>query len=131
MVKQGTPQSKPLIWEHGEIKTPPLSPEARVPAGTLLRRLQEGELLGKPHSERMAIIGPRCYELRVQDKGHWWRIFYRIDEDAIIIVGVFSKTTNTTPKSVIDTCKARFARYDQRVRDAKIAHEAKKPKRGQ
>jgi hypothetical protein len=36
---------KPLVWCHGEIKTPPFSKEARVEPGTLLRRLQEGENL--------------------------------------------------------------------------------------
>ncbi len=31
---------KPLVWLHGEIKTPPFSREARIEAGVLLRRLQ-------------------------------------------------------------------------------------------
>ncbi len=30
---------KPLIWLHGEIKTPPFSQEGRIEAGVLLRRL--------------------------------------------------------------------------------------------
>jgi hypothetical protein len=30
---------KPLVWLHGEVKTPPFSKEARVEAGVLLRRL--------------------------------------------------------------------------------------------
>jgi hypothetical protein len=43
-------QSKPLVWLHGEVKTPPFSQEARIEAGFLLRQLQEGEILGLPHS---------------------------------------------------------------------------------
>jgi hypothetical protein len=39
---------KPLVWLHGEIRTPPLSAAARVEAGVLLRRLQRGEILGLP-----------------------------------------------------------------------------------
>ena len=39
---------KPLVWLEGEIKTPPFSKEARVEAGTLLLRLQQGESLGMP-----------------------------------------------------------------------------------
>lgn len=39
-------QSKPLVWLHGEVKTPPFTQEARIEAGVLLRQLQEGELLG-------------------------------------------------------------------------------------
>ena len=37
---------KPLVWLKGQIKTPPFSPEARIEAGMLLRRLQRGENLG-------------------------------------------------------------------------------------
>jgi hypothetical protein len=43
-------QSKPLVWLHGEVKTPPFSQEARIEAGVLLRQLQEGETFGLPHS---------------------------------------------------------------------------------
>jgi hypothetical protein len=34
------PTDKPLVWLHGEVKTPPLSTAARIEAGVLLRRLQ-------------------------------------------------------------------------------------------
>jgi phage-related protein len=104
---------KPLVWLRGEIKTPPFSLEGRVEAGTLLRRLQEGESLGMPHSRPMPSIGPNCHELRVRDKGHNWRIIYRIDGDAIVIVEVFSKKTQQTPPSVITGCKQRLTRYDK------------------
>ena len=39
---------KPLVWLHGEVKTPPFSQVARLEAGFLLRRLQQGESLGMP-----------------------------------------------------------------------------------
>ena len=35
-------EDKPLVWLEGEIKTPPFTAAARVEAGTLLRRLQQG-----------------------------------------------------------------------------------------
>ncbi|MEH2045197.1 MAG: hypothetical protein V7L12_18310 [Nostoc sp.] len=41
-------QSKPLVWLHGEVKTPPLTQQARIEASVLLRQLQEGESLGLP-----------------------------------------------------------------------------------
>jgi phage-related protein len=103
---------KPLAWLEGEVKSPPFSREARLEAGFLLRRLQEGENLGMPHSRPMASIGPRCRELRVTDASVKWRIVYRVDEDAIVIVEVFSKKTRSTPHSVIETCRARLRRYD-------------------
>jgi phage-related protein len=88
-----------------------------VEAGTLLRRLQEGETLSLPHSRPMPSIGARCHELRVRDEGHNWRIVYRIDTDAIIIAEVFAKTTSKTPQSVIDNCKRRLRLYDEAAGD--------------
>jgi len=41
---------KPLVWLEGEIKTPLFSQRARLEAGYLLRRLQQGQTLGMPHS---------------------------------------------------------------------------------
>ncbi|MDP2181903.1 MAG: type II toxin-antitoxin system RelE/ParE family toxin [Actinomycetota bacterium] len=104
--------NKPLVWLHGEVKTPPLSAAARLEAGLLLRRLQRGESFGLPHSRPMTAIGPRCRELRIVDESAAWRIIYRIDSDAIVIGDVFNKKTQATPKSVIDTCKRRFREYD-------------------
>jgi phage-related protein len=103
---------KPLIWLHGEVKTPPLSPMARLEAGLLLRRLQRGELLGMPHSRPMPTIGPRCHELRIRDARVTWRIIYRIDSDAIVILEVFSKRTPQTPALVIETCRQHIRSYD-------------------
>ena len=76
---------KSLVWLGGEIKTPPLSAAARIEAGVLLRRLQTGELLAMPHSRPMPAIGPRCHELRINDRDRTWRVMYRVDPDAIVI----------------------------------------------
>jgi phage-related protein len=104
---------QPLVWLHGEIKTPPFSREARVEAGTLLRRLQEGESLGLPHSRPMPSIGRRCHELRIRDENRNWRIIYRLDADAVVIAEVFAKTTRQTPRQVIATCRRRLRLYDE------------------
>jgi len=103
---------KPLVWLHSEVKTPPFSQDARIEAGILLRRLQRGEVLSLPHSRSMPSIGSRCHELRVTDGDNAWRIIYRVDPEAIIIVEVFSKKSQKTPPPVIDRCKARLRRYD-------------------
>ena len=103
------------MWLKGEVKTPPFSREARIEAGTMLRRLQHGELIGLPHSRPMPSIGERCHELRITDEKGTWRIIYRIDSDAVIIGEVFAKKTRATPKSVIDKCKKRFKRYDEAI----------------
>jgi phage-related protein len=102
---------KPLVWLHGEIKTPPFSPIARIEAGVLLRQLQEGVNLSMPHSRPMPVIGRGCHELRLQDQSNSWRIMYCIEPDAIVILEVFSKTSNQTPQPVIDASKARLKSY--------------------
>src|SRR5687768_3391038 len=103
---------KPLVWLHGEVKTPPFSAEARIEAGVLLRRLQRGERLSLPASRPMTIIGRRCHELRIVDANHTWRIIYRVDADAVVIPDVFSKKTVTTPTTVIDVARTRLQHYD-------------------
>lgn len=104
--------NKPLAWLHGEVKTPSFTQEARIEAGVFLRRLQRGESLGMPHSRPMPSIGKHCHELRIRDAGQNWRLIYRIDEDAILILEVFNKTTRATPISVIENCKKRLKLYD-------------------
>jgi phage-related protein len=78
----------------------------------LLRQLQRGDKLSMPHSRPMPSIGRRCYELRIPDENNTWRIIYRIDDDAIVILGIFAKKDRTTPRPVIDTCKKRIKDYD-------------------
>jgi phage-related protein len=107
---------KPLAWLKGEIKTPPFSGNARIEAGYVLRRLQQGERLGLPHSRPITTIGPRCHELRIRDRDHTWRVIYRIDSDAILILEIFDKKTATTPKSIVEDCRRRQRHYDQHVR---------------
>lgn len=103
---------KVVAWLDGEVKTPPFSLEARREAGFLLRRLQQGEKIGLPHSRPMSLIGRRCHELRISDSNVIWRIIYRIDPDAIVILEIFAKKTQQTPKSIIDICKQRLRDYD-------------------
>lgn len=107
-----TPSEKPLAWLRGEVKTPPFSRAARVEAGKLLRRLQQGESVVLPQSRPMSSVGPRCHELRIQDENRAWRIIDRLDSDAIVIVDVFAKTTRATPKRVIEDCQRRLRAYD-------------------
>lgn len=103
---------KPLAWLKDEVKSPPFSKEARITVGTLLGLLQYGEKVSMPHSRPMPSIGPRCHELRIKDKRVNWRIYYRIDKDAIVIAAVHQKKTGPTPKYVIDLCKQRLRYYD-------------------
>ena len=106
-----SPTDKPLAWLHGEVKSPPLSNAARLEVGYLLRRLQQGAALGMPRSRPMPPIGPRCHELRIDDAATTWRIVYHVAPDAIVILEVFQKKTQTTPKAVVAACKRRLKEY--------------------
>ena len=105
---------KPLVWLHGEVKTPPLTSAARIEAGYLLRQLQMGLALSLPHSRPMPSIGARCHELRINDENKTWRIVYRIDRDAIVILEVFEKKSQKTPQEVVESCKRRIRLYDSK-----------------
>jgi len=106
-----SPGDKPLVWMSGEVKSPPFSAEARLEAGFLLRRLQRGEGLSLPHSRPMPDVGKGCHELRIVDRDVTWRIMYFVDQDAVVILEVFAKKTQATPKQVITASTARLKAY--------------------
>jgi phage-related protein len=112
------PARTPLAWLHGEIKTPPFTAEGRKEAGDLLRLLQEGVQLGMPQAEPLPIVGPRCGALRVRDGEHNWRIMYRADRDAVLVLEVYAKKTRKIPQEVIDRCKRRLTSYDEAAKRA-------------
>ena len=107
------PEERPIVWLHGSIRTPPFSNPARLQAGYLLRRLQDGERLAMPHSRAMPAIGPRCHELRIPDGSASWRIVYHQAPDAIVILAVFEKKTRKTPPHLIHACKLRLKRHEE------------------
>lgn len=69
--------------------------------------------MGMPQSRPMPGIGAHCHELRVNDEARTWRIIYRIDFDAIVVVDVFEKKTRETPRQVMQDCQRRLRRYDE------------------
>lgn len=111
--------AKTLRILSGEIKTPPMSLQARREAGSLLRDLQDGLSLSMPHSRPMPSIGASCHELRVRDEDLNWRVMYYLSEEEIVILDVFAKKTRTTPDDVIDNCKRRLKLYLDSLPDKK------------
>jgi phage-related protein len=102
-----------LRWLAGEVKTPPMSAEARREMGFLLRQVQEGQKLSLPHSRPMPAIGNGCHELRVIDRNKTWRRFYFLDNEAIVILDVGAKKTQKTPKEIITLCQKRLTSYEE------------------
>lgn len=113
------PRRKPLVWLHDEIKTPPFTSKGRQEAGMLLRFLQEGEQLAMPQAEPLPVVGPRCGALRVSDAEHNWRIMYRVDADAVLVVEVYSKKSRKIPGEIIERCRRRLKLYDATVAAAR------------
>jgi phage-related protein len=60
----------------------------------------------------MPVIGPRCHELRIVDAGVAWRILYRADPDAVVVVAVFGKKSRATPPGEIEAARRRLREYD-------------------
>jgi phage-related protein len=112
------PRRKLIAWLHGEIKTPPFTAEGRKEAGDLLRLLQEGERLGMPRAEALPVVGPRCGALRVRDGEHNWRIMYRVDSDAVLVLEVYAKKTRKIPEEVVERCRRRLKQYDETAKKA-------------
>ncbi len=104
---------KEVYFVGTEVKTPPLSSQARREIGLLLRLLQMGELLSLPRSRPMPTIANGCHELRINDKNSTWHVVYFLDESAIVILEVFSKKTNKTPQQTIKLCQRRLRLYQQ------------------
>ena len=121
-----SPHDKPIVWLHGEIATPPLSSNARIEAGYLLRQIQKGTKLSLPQSRPMPSIGPNCHELRINDENLTWRVIYRIYTDMILILQVFEKKTSKTPKSIIDVCKQRIKTFQKDIKGWKKENGQKK-----
>jgi phage-related protein len=68
----------------------------------------------------MPRIGPRCHELRIDDRetGNTWRIIYRVDPDAIVIVDSFAKKSQSTPRAAIARATRRLRLYDVSANEA-------------
>jgi phage-related protein len=105
-------KNKPLVWLHSEVKSPPFTDKARLEAGFLLRLLQQGESIGLSRSRPMPSIGRNCHELRIYDVSGTWRIIYKVATDAIVILEVFRKKSQTTPHEVVEVCRLRLRQFD-------------------
>lgn len=85
---------------------------ARIKLGFRLRLLQQGMVLGMPHSRPLRVVRKSRYELRIREAGVNWRLVYRIDEDAIVIAGLFRKTSRNATDRLIEISRERLALYD-------------------
>jgi len=57
--------------------------------------------------------------VRVRDAEQNWRIMYRIDVDAVLVLDVYAKKTRKIPDEVLTRCQQRLKHYDAVVRSSK------------
>ena len=101
------------LWSELREKEDAFHFRSSIEAGVLLRQLQRGK------SQRCHLLD-RCRPSALdvmnwqssQDQSKSWRILYRIDTDAIVILGVFRKTTQQTPLVSNRDSQAPFEKYD-------------------
>src|SRR5205814_1413186 len=71
------------------------------------------EVADKPQSSPRAVVGRHCHALRERYAAADWRIVYKLDADAVVILDVFSKTARAMPKTVSAACTRRLTEYDR------------------
>jgi phage-related protein len=97
----------------GSYQNPAVFSEGSFGGWILFAAASERECLNQACFRPMPSIGVRCHELRIRDESHAWRIIYRPDVDGVLIVDVFDKNQDRTPKNIIDHCKRVLKRYDK------------------
>jgi hypothetical protein len=79
--------------------------------GGLLAQTAAGR--SRTHDAALTSDAEHRHPLPRQDKDRTWRIVYRVDSDAVVIAEVFAKTSQATPKQVMETSRRRFRQYDE------------------
>lgn len=112
---------KPAVFLSSEKpKTPPVGADARQKMGALLGLVQRGRPVEPPHSKPLRGVGRRVRELRVPDgeSGLTWRLAYRADPDAVVVLHWWAKKAEKTAQRDLDLCRRRLREYDQAARRA-------------
>lgn len=80
-------------------------------AGSIIRELQRG---GTPLNTKSVTSTDFC-RARFRDPKTKtdWRIYFRVDDDAIVIVEIVAKKTQHIPKDVMQRCKKRLRDLDK------------------
>lgn len=100
-----------LIKLHGKAREVirSFSKPIRQDIGELLLKLQFGVNLGLPVSRPMPSIHPGVHELRLKDAAGIYRVFYYLkSEHGILVFHAFTKKTQNTPQSEIETATKRL-----------------------
>ncbi len=97
-----------IAWEGDSLEVLKEFPKAvKRNFGLQLRLLQQGEM--PKNFKSMKSIGSGVYELREQDKSHWYRVIYLAKvNDTIYVLHSFRKKTAKTERPDINTATKRL-----------------------
>jgi phage-related protein len=103
---------KPLVWGGRGNQNPSVLAKSQIGSGIFASETAAERNARHASFSTAAVDWSAVPELRINDERSAWRIVYRIDSDAIIILDVFSKKNRTTPKVIVDLCKRRLREYE-------------------
>ena len=77
--------------------------------GSILTKLQKGEVVGHPDTKLMVNVAPGVFEIRLKDASGTYRAFYVVKTKfGILVFHSFKKKTRKTPLQEIETGKRRL-----------------------
>ena len=83
--------------------------EIKKDLGSILTKLQKGELVGEPDTRPMRSVASGCFEMRLKGADGIYRVFYFLKtEVGILVFHSFKKKTQQTPIKEIDTGRSRL-----------------------
>ena len=94
--------------------------EIKKDLGSILTKLQKGEIVGEPDTKLMKTVSPGCFEIRLKGSDGIFRAFYIKKTDVgILVFHSFKKKTQKTPAKEIDTAKTRLMALLEELRNEK------------
>lgn len=86
--------------------------EVKKDLGSILTKLQKGELVGHPDTKPVINFAAGVFEIRLKGAGGAYRAFYIIRPmDGILVFHSFKKKTRKTPQSEIGTGRRRLKAF--------------------
>ncbi len=86
--------------------------EVKKDLGSILTKLQKGDLVGYPDTEPVQTVAPGVFEIRLKDASGIYRAFYLTkSEFGILVFHSFKKKSQKAPKHEIDTGKKRLRAF--------------------
>lgn len=92
--------------------------EVKKDFGSILTKLQKGDLVGFPDTKPMVNLAPGAFEIRVKDASGAYRAFFVVRSRlGIVVFHSFKKKTRKTPAQELETGKKRLKAFLKELAD--------------